>query len=199
LPHSTASKALAETTAVASVPQSKRALQQFVEQHADAPRKIREALQQGDLAAADQMVHSFKASAGDIEATAAQNAATALTRAVHEQADPDEIESRWGELDKAVRDLVADLKRVLKPKEGKPAPVHPANPAHLRKAMNEIFPLLADQDPGAKDCLKANRTIFHSAFTSEAYEEFEQFVKRGDFGPALEHLKKAARKHGISL
>jgi hypothetical protein len=73
------------------------------------------------------------------------------------------------------------------------------NPAHLRKAMNEILPLLADKDPGAKDCLKANRTIFHSAFSPEAYEEFEQSVKRGDFDPALEHLKKAARKHGISL
>jgi hypothetical protein len=73
------------------------------------------------------------------------------------------------------------------------------NPAQLRKAVNEILPLLADQDPGAKDCLKANRAAFRSAFASEAYEEFEQFVKRGDFGTALEQLKKAAKKHGISL
>ena len=91
------------------------------------------------------------------------------------------------------------------PKEGKPAPARrppalpPVNPAQLRKAVNEIFPLLADQDPGAKDCLKANRATFRSAFSSEAYEEFEQFVKRGDFVTALEHLKKAAKKHGISL
>jgi hypothetical protein len=73
------------------------------------------------------------------------------------------------------------------------------NPAQLRKAVNEILPLLADQDPGAKDCLKANRAAFRSAFASEAYEEFEQFVKGGDFGTALEQLKKAAKKHGISL
>jgi hypothetical protein len=104
-----------------------------------------------------------------------------------------------------MRDLVADLKPVLKPKEGKPAPARrlpappPVNPAQLRKAVNEILPLLADQDPGAKDCLKANRATFRSAFASEAYEEFEQFVKRSDFGTALEQLKKAAKKHGISL
>ena len=134
------------------------------------------------------------------------NPAAALARAVRERSDPGEIESRWEDLEKAVRDLVADLKPVLlKPKEGKPAPARrlpappPVNPAQLRKAVNEILPLLADQDPGAKDCLKANRATFRSAFTAEAYEEFEQFVKRSDFDTALEQLKKAAKKHGISV
>ena len=182
-----------------------KALQRFVEHQAGAPEKIREALLQGDLAAVERMVQSLKTAAGDIGATAAQSAAAALARATQEQADPGEIESRWEELVKVVRDLVADLKHVLMPKEGKPAPARrppalpPVNPAQLRKAMNEIFPLLADQDPGAKDCLKANRATFRSAFSSEAYEEFEQFVKRGDFVAALEHLKKAAKKHRISL
>ena len=182
-----------------------KALQHFVEQHAGAPEKIREALLQGDLAAAERMVRSLKTSAGDIGASAVESAAAALARAVREQPDPADIESRWEELEKVVRDLVADLKPVLKPKESKPAPARrlpappPVNPAQLRKAVNEILPLLADQDPGAKDCLKANRATFRSAFTSEAYEEFEQFVKRADFGTALEQLKKATKKHGISL
>jgi sensor domain CHASE-containing protein/HPt (histidine-containing phosphotransfer) domain-containing protein len=182
-----------------------KALQHFVEQHAGAPEKIREALLKGDLAAAERMVRSLKTSAGDIGASAVESAAAALARAVREQLDPGEIESRWEELEKVVRDLIADLKPVLKPKESKPAPARqlpappPVNPAQLRKAVNEILPLLADQDPGAKDCLKANRATFRSAFASEAYEEFEQFVKRGEFGIALEQLKKAAKKHGISL
>jgi HPt (histidine-containing phosphotransfer) domain-containing protein len=182
-----------------------KALQHFVEQHAGAPEKIREALLQGDLAAAERMVRSLKTSAEDIGASAVESTAAALARAVREQPDPGEIESRWEELEKVVRDLVADLKPVLKSKESKPAPARrlpaspPVNPAQLRKAVNEILPLLADQDPGAKDCLKANRATFRSAFASEAYEEFEQFVKRGEFGIALEQLKKAAKKHGISL
>jgi sensor domain CHASE-containing protein/HPt (histidine-containing phosphotransfer) domain-containing protein len=182
-----------------------KALQHFVEQHAGAPEKIREALLQGDLAAAERMVRSLKTSAGDIGASAVESAAAALSRAVREQPDPGEIESRWEELEKVVRDLVADLKPVLKPKEGKRAPARrlpappPVNPAQLRKAVNEILPLLADQDPGAKDCLKANRATFRSAFAPEACEKFEQFVKRGDFGTALEQLKKAAKKYGISL
>ena len=182
-----------------------KALHHFVEQHTSTPERIREALRQGDLALAERTVQSLKSSAGDIGASAVQSAAAALARTVHEPPDPVETESRWKELDKVVRDLVAELKPVLKPKEAKPAPVRrmpappPMNPTQLRKAANEIVRLLAEQDPGARDCLKANRATFRSAFTAEAFEEFEQCVKSSDFGTALEQLKKAAKRHGISL
>jgi hypothetical protein len=79
-----------------------------------------------------------------------------------------------------------------------PAPP-PVNSSLLRKAVNQILPLFTGKDPGARDCLKANRTTFRSAFTSEGYVEFERSVKSGDFDAALEHLKKAARRHGISV
>jgi hypothetical protein len=69
----------------------------------------------------------------------------------------------------------------------------------LRKAVHEILPLLVDQDPGAKDCLKANRTTFRSAFSPEVFVEFEQSVRDGAFAPALEQLRKAGKKHGISV
>ncbi len=63
--------------------------------------------------------------------------------------------------------------------------------------MNLIVPLFTGQDPGARECLKANRATFRSAFAPETFIEFEQSVKNADFTTALEHLKKAARKHGI--
>ncbi len=78
-------------------------------------------------------------------------------------------------------------------------PAPPVEMAQLRKAVNQILPLVAERDPGAKDCLRDNRTTFRSAFAPEAFVEFEQLVKSGDFEAALEQLKKAARKHGISL
>jgi len=91
----------------------------------------------------------------------------------------------------------------LKPKESKPARPLPArpplDPAQLRKAVNLILPLFTGRDPGARDCLKDNRTTFRSAFAPEAYVEFEQSVKGGDFDAALEHLKKAAKRHGIPV
>jgi len=182
-----------------------KALQEFVQEKAGAPDKIREALLRGDLAAAGQMVQTLHTSATEIGATAVQGSATALARAIREQPDPAMIESLWQELEKAVRALAADLKPLLKHKEGKAGPAHrppappPVNPAKFRKAVNEILPLLTDQDPGAKDCLKANRATFRSAFSSEAFSEFEQFIKANNPGAALEQLRKAAKKHGISV
>jgi len=93
----------------------------------------------------------------------------------------------------------------VQPKEDKPAPSRrlpaapPVDPAQLRKAVNLIVPLLAEQDPGAEHCLRDNRKAFRSTFTPEAYVEFEHLVKNGDSDGALEQLKKAARKHGILL
>ncbi len=73
------------------------------------------------------------------------------------------------------------------------------DPAQLRKAVGQILPLLAGQDPGARDCLKDNRALFQAAFTPEGYAEFEQSVKKRDFAAAQEHLKKAAKRHGLAL
>ena len=75
----------------------------------------------------------------------------------------------------------------------------PLDLAQLRKAVNLILPLFTGRDPGARDCLKDNRATFRSAFAPETYVEFEQAVKGADFDAALEHLKKAGKRHGISL
>lgn len=77
-------------------------------------------------------------------------------------------------------------------------PSPPVNVSQLRKAVNDILPLLTGHDPGAKDCLKDNRTPFRSAFSPEGFVEFEQTVKRGAYDEAVQLLRKAARKHGIS-
>jgi hypothetical protein len=99
--------------------------------------------------------------------------------------------------------ILTASKTAPKPKEEKPARPLPAPPPvdspQLRKAVNLILPLFTGQDPGARDCLKANRATFRSAFAPEAFVEFEQSVKDGDFTAALEHLRKAGRRHGIPV
>jgi sensor domain CHASE-containing protein len=84
-------------------------------------------------------------------------------------------------------------------KEEKPAerPPPPVDPPVLRKAVNEILPLLTELDPGAAECLRANRRTFRSAFSVEGFADFEQQVKAGAYHEALELLKKAAKKQGV--
>jgi hypothetical protein len=151
------------------------------------------------------MVETLQTAANDIGATAVESAAAALARAIQGQAEAGEIETLWADWEKAITDLITDLKPALKLKESKPKPARrlpappPLDQAQLRTAVNQIVPLLTDRDPGAKDCLKDNHATFRSAFTPSAYVEFEQLVKQDDFSAALEHLKSAAKRHGISV
>jgi hypothetical protein len=108
------------------------------------------------------------------------------------------VQEKAGASDKIREALLRGDLAAAGPAHRPPAPP-PVNPSKLRKAVNAILPLLTDQDPGAKDCLKANRAAFRSAFSSEAFSEFEQFIKESDLGAALEQLRRAAKKHGISV
>ena len=71
--------------------------------------------------------------------------------------------------------------------------------AEFRRAANEIVPLLVEQDPGAHDCLGGNRLVFRHAFTAEGFEEFERAISSREFGPALEQLRRCAKKHGVAV
>jgi sensor domain CHASE-containing protein len=98
-----------------------KALRQFVEEHASAAEKIRDALLQGDLPAAQRAIQELIMATDKIGATAVHKAATALVCACQERPDPSEIESIWGGLEKELRELMVGLKPVVRPKEEEPA------------------------------------------------------------------------------
>jgi hypothetical protein len=97
-------------------------------------------------------------------------------------------------------------KQPIKPEDHTPAsdkpkaaPIPALNPPVFKKAANVMALLLAESDPGAKECFTDNRKALRPAFTPEGFEEFEKHVKAFDFHEALELIKKAARRHGINL
>jgi hypothetical protein len=71
--------------------------------------------------------------------------------------------------------------------------------SELRSAVNQIWPLLADKDPGAKDCFKDNKSSFRPAFSEDAFDDFERQIKGGAFQEALMQLSKAVRRYGIHI
>ncbi len=181
-----------------------KALQHFAEHQRKATGKIRDHMVQGDMPSAERVLNSLKVAAGEIGAMALRESAGKLDQAMHGESDPAEVEFQWLEVDKSLRDLLTGLKPMLEAAAEPPGSKKPSehrakvDVSQLRKAVNQILPLLTDNDPGAKDCFKDYRSVFRPAFTPEAYEEFEQAMKRNDFGPGLDLLKKAVKKHGIT-
>ncbi len=182
-----------------------KSLRRFVEEYSRAAEKIRDDLVQGDSAAALKTIEALREAADEVGTREVHSAASALARALRDQADPTAAEFLWVDLQKSLHDLTAGIKPAARPKSEKTKPSRPLPPAppldvaELRGAVGMIVPLLMDHDPGAKDCLKDNRDTFRSTFSPEGYVDFEEAVKGDDYGTALEHLRKATRKHGISV
>jgi sensor domain CHASE-containing protein len=84
-----------------------------------------------------------------------------------------------------------------RPKEHRPPTA--AEVGEFRKLVHQILPLLADHDPGAKDCLRENRQTFRAVLSSDALGDFEQAVRGDGFDAALDQLRKAAKKYGITV
>ena len=181
------------------------ALRHFADEQAKAPEEIRDALLQGDLSGAARCVQVLQTAGTQVGATEVVSAAAALAKALQDHSDPMDIEFEWAELDNILRHLINGIKAEVHSKEEKPAAARKSAPPRevdvpqLRRAVSQILPLLSDQDPGAKDCLKANRALFRSAFPAAGFEEFEHLVKSNACEPALERLTKAVKKHGISI
>jgi HPt (histidine-containing phosphotransfer) domain-containing protein len=182
-----------------------KTVRHFIHDFARMPEKIRDHLVQDDAAGAQELVHTLRNAAEQAGAHDVQTAAAELARAIQNQADSAKIEFVWADLQKSMDNISAEFKPAPKPKAEKPKPARalpaapPVDAAELRAAVGMITPLLMDQDPGAKDCLKDNRDTFRSAFSPEGYVEFEDALKGDEYAAALEHLRKATRKHGISI
>lgn len=181
-----------------------KALKTFAEAESGTPDRIRDALEQSDSNQAHNLAQELAQAAAEIGAEAVQEPALAVVRGLQGQVEPDQLEFLWADLDKALRQVVTEIKAALKAREEKPAAPRavrppPINLAEFRKAVHTIVPLFAGQDPGAKDCFKDHRAVFRSAFSPEGYAEFEQLVKKKDFAAALEHLRKTAKRHGIAV
>ena len=179
-------------------------LAQFVEHQAGSAIKVRNALERGEFDEAGRVVRSLKTESGEIGAVAANGAAATLERAIHDHYEPGDIEAIWAEMEGVLGALIMDLKAALNLREEKPSGGRAMQGAAvdlptLRKAVAIIVPLLVDGDPGAKDCWKDNKATFRSAFPHDGHVEFERCIKSGEFHAAMDALKKALKKHGVSI
>ncbi len=99
-----------------------KTLRRFAEQRAGDAGQIRDALEQGQPGAAEQIARELAGAAGEAGAIRLETAAQVLAHGIHAPEEPDRLELLWGEVDRCLRDLLAELKPALKPKEEKSSP-----------------------------------------------------------------------------
>jgi two-component system sensor histidine kinase/response regulator len=173
-------------------------LRQFIEQEAQAPSHIRDALNAGDRVLAERLAHSMKGLAGNLGARSVQATAAALEWGIAHQGDAPRIEALLQSLGDAVAALVTRLSPVLSEDPelaaGSLASSIPDR-GDLGTVIAQMLKLLSEFDPATTDVFADHRDLFRSVLGRDDFVEFERHVQGYVFGEARVLLEGAAAGH----
>ncbi|GAB2997052.1 hypothetical protein GCM10010960_13800 [Arenimonas maotaiensis] len=171
-------------------------LAQFRERQADAPAKIREALDAGDAVAAQRIAHTLKGLSGNIGATSLQKACASIDARIRNGDTGGDFGARLADLAADLAAVVAAIGPVLQAAEPEaarhPAPVQDAG--ELPKRMNRLAEMLSDADAASLDFFHAHADGFKSAWP-EAFEAIREAIESFDFELALTEIRQALSHH----
>ncbi|MCE5328643.1 MAG: response regulator [Planctomycetaceae bacterium] len=171
-------------------------LRQFVAQQGSAPAQVADALAANDPPRAQRTAHTVKGVAGNLGATAVQQAAAALEKALADNSPAAELAPVRDAFAAAIEETVARLRAALPPEPAAPEASEPAgDPAQAARVAAEMATLLENFDPAAVDCLENNAVLFRGVL-GESLAAFEELVRAYTFGDALALLTKAAEGKG---
>ena len=163
-------------------------LRKFSAGQANAVSHIRIALDGGDTATAERVAHTLKGTAGNIGATAIQEAAARIEAAIHAGWPRPEIDALLVAVAPLLADLVERLAASVSPTET--VGQGTVDAGQLKQVCDQLLILLADSDAKAEDVMEANSNLLKAAFPNR-YDEISRHVQNFDFDAALARLTEA--------
>jgi two-component system, sensor histidine kinase and response regulator len=165
-------------------------LRKFIAGQKDAPARLGEMINAGNLEDAERLAHTMKGVAGTIGATRLQSAAADLEQSLHERQAWEALSPRLEAHGKAVRDLLSSLELSLPPDSPNVAQVDAAT---LDALCERLHLLLAESDAQALDLLMENSELLRAAFPTQ-FRALKKTVEAFDYEAALEVLGDARAK-----
>jgi two-component system, sensor histidine kinase and response regulator len=175
-------------------------LRQFIEQQGPVPTLIAEALERDDTALAERLAHTLKGLTGSVGARDLQQLAARLEKAIVNRMAAAEVMPVLRELSAAMEDLISRLRPALPPQDSASRAAAPAleiDLAQAKRVVEEMMSHLNNFDPGATECLEANRDVFRGLLPGDLYTRFEQSVNGFAFAEALAQLQPVAKEKGL--
>jgi len=163
----------------------RKILRQFANSQADAPARIRSALQRHDLTTAEREAHTLKGVAGNIGADEVQAAATRLERAVKHGADTD---APIAALERILGELVESLTSLTAAPDTAGAAPPQGEAADLLPELDRLRALLEDSDGEAGDLVaELESQVAHTEF-AQPMRAIGERVDDFEYDEALEFL-----------
>jgi len=173
----------------------RKLLDQFSSTEADAAQRIAAALTENDRALAERLAHTVKGVAGNIGASAVQNAAASLEKAIAVSAPETEIEVRRVSLAESLDQLIHGLKAALEGADSEPAQA--GNPEQVKEAVEQLSRYLAESDAAAIDYFESAMPHLRILFGSE-FNHFASLVENYAFSEAYEELMAVGTKNDLT-
>ena len=165
-------------------------LGKYVAGQAEAPVRIREALEAGDRATAERLAHTLKGVSGNIGAMTVQSLAEALEWALRSSVERVQVEPLLAQITAALGVLMTGLRPVLAaPESLVSGALTPAlDWTALEPILTRLEQLLSDGDAAAADYLAEYRSQLTGALPVEPLLAMEKAIAGYDFEEALEKL-----------
>jgi two-component system sensor histidine kinase/response regulator len=167
----------------------RKLLRQFSNTEAEAAQRIAAALAENDRALAERLAHTVKGVAGNIGASAVQNAAASLEKAIAGSAPLAEIEGWRAALEECLTHLIHGLKTALKGADDEPA--LGGDPGQVKGAIEQLSRYLAESDAAAIDYFEVAAPHLRILFRTDQFEHFANLIENYAFSEAYEQLLAA--------
>ena len=128
--------------------------------------------------------------AGNIGATAVQNAAAHLEKAIKDSAPAAEIELLRVSLEECLAPLIHGLQTALEGADGEPAPA--GDPGQVKVAVEQLSRYLAESDAAAIDYFESAAPHLRTLFSAPEFEHFASLIENYAFSEAYEQLMAAS-------
>jgi PAS domain S-box-containing protein len=166
-----------------------RLLRQFANEHYGTASALRSALGAGDRAGAERLAHTVKGVAGNIGATAVQQAAGTLEQAIRENRETTALVAAF---ETGLGAVIMRLRAALGSEAGAGALLQDpsaSDGAGFDGVLDKLSAMLADADGDAVDFLAAHAAVLRAALGDADFAVLDRAVAAYDFEAALEKLR----------
>jgi two-component system sensor histidine kinase/response regulator len=169
----------------------RKLLHDFSKTEADAAGRIAAALAGNDRGLAGRLAHTVKGVAGNIGATAVQNAAADLEKAIAGSASVAEIEALRASLEERLANLIPGLKTALEGADEETAQA--GDPSQVKEAVEQLSRYLAKSNSAAIEYFEEVAPHLRILFGPRDFEHFASLIENYAFSEAYEELMAAGK------
>ncbi|MBS2034550.1 response regulator, partial [bacterium] len=162
-------------------------LRKFLSNQSSTLAELDKALQAGDRASAERLVHTTRGVSGNIGASELQARAEVLEKRIASGASQEELRLPLADFRDALESLLNELREAL-PVEAVANGAPPPDPVRVQEVLSRLGQLLRSDDSEAADCLEENLDLLRQALEPEVFNRLDQAIKQFDFEKALEQL-----------